>query len=97
MFEDPAVMRMVEGRPSLKVMQIIHLLSEMWDLTPHLIAACLHFGLFLLFKTLDSAIVDLGNAMYRKTFEDDVSANFLSHFVRIRNVSSRCLMFLSFL
>ncbi|XP_074476340.1 protein PAT1 homolog 2 [Sebastes fasciatus] len=39
MFEDPAVMRMVEGRPSL--------------------------------KTLDSAIVDLGNAMYRKTFEDD--------------------------
>ncbi|KAK9530424.1 hypothetical protein VZT92_011924 [Zoarces viviparus] len=39
MFEDPAVMRMVEGRPSL--------------------------------KTLDSAIVDLGNAMYQKTFEDD--------------------------
>ncbi|XP_054454963.1 protein PAT1 homolog 2 [Anoplopoma fimbria] len=39
MFEDPAVMRMVEGRPSL--------------------------------KTLDSAIVDLGNAMYQKTLEDD--------------------------
>ncbi|XP_042364575.1 protein PAT1 homolog 2 isoform X2 [Plectropomus leopardus] len=40
MFEDPAVMRIVEGRPSL--------------------------------KTLDSAIVDCGNAMvYQKTFEDD--------------------------
>ncbi|XP_042254454.1 protein PAT1 homolog 2 isoform X1 [Thunnus albacares] len=39
MFEDPAVMRIVEGRPSL--------------------------------KSLDSAIVDCGNAMYQKTFEDD--------------------------
>uniref|UniRef100_A0A3B4ZBS9 PAT1 homolog 2 n=1 Tax=Stegastes partitus TaxID=144197 RepID=A0A3B4ZBS9_9TELE len=39
MFEDPAVMRIVEGRPSL--------------------------------KSLDSAIVDYGNAMYRNTFEDD--------------------------
>ncbi|GAA6214226.1 protein PAT1 homolog 2 [Lates japonicus] len=39
MFEDPAVMRIVEGRPSL--------------------------------KSLDSAIVDCGNAMYLKTFEDD--------------------------
>ncbi|XP_068438825.1 protein PAT1 homolog 2 isoform X2 [Clinocottus analis] len=39
MFEDPAVMRMVEGRPSL--------------------------------KTLDSAIVDLGNTVYQKTLEDD--------------------------
>lgn len=27
----------------------------------------------LLFKTLDSAIVDLGNTMYRKTLEEDVS------------------------
>ncbi|XP_042254455.1 protein PAT1 homolog 2 isoform X2 [Thunnus albacares] len=42
MFEDPAVMRIVEGRPSL--------------------------------KSLDSAIVDCGNAMYQKTFEDDDSA-----------------------
>ncbi|XP_022598057.1 protein PAT1 homolog 2 [Seriola dumerili] len=41
MFEDPAVMRIVEGRPSL--------------------------------KSLDSAIVDCGNAMFHKTFEDDVS------------------------
>ncbi|XP_033468016.2 protein PAT1 homolog 2 isoform X1 [Epinephelus lanceolatus] len=40
MFEDPAVMRIVEGRPSL--------------------------------KTLDSAIVDCGNAvMYQRTFEHD--------------------------
>ncbi|XP_059179977.1 protein PAT1 homolog 2 isoform X2 [Centropristis striata] len=39
MFEDPAVMRTVEGRPSL--------------------------------KSLDSAIVDCGNAMYQKSFEDD--------------------------
>ncbi|XP_062416105.1 protein PAT1 homolog 2 isoform X1 [Pungitius pungitius] len=39
LFEDPAVMRIVEGRPSL--------------------------------KTLDSAIVDLGNALYQKTFEED--------------------------
>uniref|UniRef100_UPI0037E73AAA protein PAT1 homolog 2 n=1 Tax=Semicossyphus pulcher TaxID=241346 RepID=UPI0037E73AAA len=39
MFEDPAVMRIVEGRPSL--------------------------------KSLDSAIVDCGNAMYRNNFEDD--------------------------
>ncbi|XP_040923376.1 protein PAT1 homolog 2 isoform X2 [Toxotes jaculatrix] len=39
MFEDPAVMRIVEGRPSL--------------------------------KSLDSAIVDCGNAMYQKMFEDD--------------------------
>ncbi|XP_039992003.1 protein PAT1 homolog 2 isoform X3 [Xiphias gladius] len=39
MFEDPAVMRIVEGRPSL--------------------------------KSLDSAIVDCGNAMYQKSFEDD--------------------------
>ncbi|KAG7227860.1 hypothetical protein INR49_013654 [Caranx melampygus] len=39
MFEDPAVMRIVEGRPSL--------------------------------KSLDSAIVDCGNAMFHKTFEDD--------------------------
>ncbi|KAM7381696.1 hypothetical protein PAMA_012505 [Pampus argenteus] len=38
MFEDPAVMRIVEGRPSL--------------------------------KTLDSAIVDCGNAIYQNTFED---------------------------
>ncbi|XP_055006271.1 protein PAT1 homolog 2 isoform X2 [Boleophthalmus pectinirostris] len=37
MFEDPAVMRMVEGRPSI--------------------------------KTLDSAIVDCGSALYRKPFE----------------------------
>ncbi|XP_029384028.1 protein PAT1 homolog 2 [Echeneis naucrates] len=42
MFEDPAVMRIVEGRPSL--------------------------------KSLDSAIVDCGNAMFHKTFEDDDSA-----------------------
>ncbi|KAF3853569.1 hypothetical protein F7725_014257 [Dissostichus mawsoni] len=42
MFEDPAVMRTVEGRPSI--------------------------------KTLDSAIVDLGNTMYHKTFDDDDSA-----------------------
>ncbi|XP_026206485.1 protein PAT1 homolog 2 isoform X2 [Anabas testudineus] len=39
MFEDPAVMRTVEGRPSL--------------------------------KSLDSAIVDCGNAIYQKTFEED--------------------------
>ncbi|KAF3704443.1 Protein PAT1 -like protein 2 PAT1-like protein 2 Protein PAT1 -like protein a [Channa argus] len=39
MFEDPAVMRTVEGRPSL--------------------------------KSLDSAIVDCGNAMYQKTFDED--------------------------
>ncbi|XP_070783174.1 protein PAT1 homolog 2 [Enoplosus armatus] len=38
MFEDPAVVRTVEGRPSL--------------------------------KSLDSAIVDCGSAMYQKTFED---------------------------
>lgn len=39
MFEDPAVMRIVEGRPSI--------------------------------KSLDSAIVDCGNAMYRNNIEDD--------------------------
>ncbi|XP_024913776.1 protein PAT1 homolog 2 isoform X1 [Cynoglossus semilaevis] len=39
MFEDPAVMRIVEGRPNI--------------------------------KSLDSAIVDFGNAMYRENFEDD--------------------------
>ncbi|XP_078136087.1 protein PAT1 homolog 2 [Sander vitreus] len=42
MFEDPAVMRIVEGRPSL--------------------------------KSLDSAIVDCGNAVHQKTFEDDYMA-----------------------
>ncbi|XP_063748750.1 protein PAT1 homolog 2 isoform X2 [Eleginops maclovinus] len=42
MFEDPAVMRTVEGRPSI--------------------------------KTLDSAILDLGNTLSQKTFEDDDSA-----------------------
>ncbi|KAM9837949.1 protein PAT1 homolog 2 [Aulostomus maculatus] len=39
LFEDPAVMRIVEGRPSL--------------------------------KSLDSAIVDCGNAIYQNTFEED--------------------------
>lgn len=39
MFEDPAVVRMVEGRPSI--------------------------------KSLDSAIVDCGSALYRKQFEND--------------------------
>ncbi|KAK5905928.1 hypothetical protein CgunFtcFv8_001838 [Champsocephalus gunnari] len=39
MFEDPAVMRTVEGRPSI--------------------------------KTLDSAIVDLGNTIFHKTFDED--------------------------
>lgn len=73
MFEDPAVMRIVQGRPSLKVTQV-YLTCAILDLT-----ACLRVILvpfFPLLKGLDSAIVDCGNAVYWNSFEDDVSAYF---------------------
>lgn len=44
MFEDPAVMRTVEGRPSLKVLEIS--LSKHCKCPDHLLAARLQFGLF---------------------------------------------------
>lgn len=47
MFEDPAVMRIVEGRPSLKVLVII--LSKHCKYTNLIIAAYLHFGLWFYF------------------------------------------------
>nr|CBN81394.1 Protein PAT1 homolog 1 [Dicentrarchus labrax] len=68
MFEDPAVVRIVQGRPSIKVMHI-YSLCEFRQLSS---AARLHFDVFLVFKGLDSAIVDCGNAMYQNSFEDDM-------------------------
>lgn len=79
MFEDPAVMRMVQGRPSLKVMQVY--IFTAWSVgSDHYLEQVVFISdLFLLFKGLDSAIVDCGNAMYRNSFEDDVSFHFESH------------------
>lgn len=48
MFEDPAVMRIVQGRPTLKVMQI-YLLCEIWGWTVYLLVLCLHYNLLFCF------------------------------------------------
>lgn len=72
MFEDPAVMRIVQGRPSLKVMEDLFTVR---NLRFCLNAAC-PWSIILLFKGLDSAIVDCGNAMYWNTYEGDVSTHF---------------------
>lgn len=72
MFEDPAVMRMVQGRPSLKVIQT-GLLWDGWDLVAK---AVLNVDLLNPpFKGLDSAIVDCGKAMFWNSYEEDVSAH----------------------
>lgn len=76
MFEDPAVMRIVQGRPSLKVMEDLFTVRNLQlDSSPHSSLSSLG-SITLLFKGLDSAIVDCGNAMYWNTYEGDVSAHF---------------------
>ena len=69
MFEDPAVMRIVQGRPSLKVTQSFFVCKPP---PPRPTARPLHLTP-LPVQGLDSAIVDCGKAMYWNSFEDDVS------------------------
>lgn len=69
MFEDPAVMRIVEGRPSLMVTKFIQLQIMAQLVVAVFNLCCLHL------KSLDNAIVDCGPAVYRNAFQNNVSAN----------------------
>ncbi|CAG12658.1 unnamed protein product [Tetraodon nigroviridis] len=64
MFEDPAVMRMVQGRPSLKVSHT-GILWGGWS------RAGLICDLLTPAQGLDSAIVDCGKAVFWNSYEDD--------------------------
>lgn len=77
MFEDPAVMRIVQGRPSLKV---IHT-GLWWDGWNWLLTQCWNVIFFASPKSLDSAIVDCGKAMLWNSYEDDVSVDWAGHFL----------------
>lgn len=76
MFEDPAVMRIVEGRPNLKVMKMVYLLSKKLQLRGLASRQLVLILVCFAFKTLDSAIVDCGNTVCHEPFEEDASANF---------------------
>uniref|UniRef100_A0A8D3B4C0 PAT1 homolog 2 n=1 Tax=Scophthalmus maximus TaxID=52904 RepID=A0A8D3B4C0_SCOMX len=57
MFEDPAVMRIVEGRPNLKVMKMVYLLSKKLQLRGLASRQLVLILVCFAFKTLDSAIM----------------------------------------
>lgn len=69
MFEDPAVMRIVEGRPSLMVTNFLQLQIMAQLVVAVFNLCCLHL------KSLDNAIVDCGPQVYRNAFQNNVSAN----------------------